>query len=200
MFKSYVERKDDLALTFNVDYWDYLGWKDTLASRKNSDRQRAYSKARGDGMVYTPQVVVNGITHVKGSDRTAIDGAIEKKARAFLDSQVPVRMWGEKGNLVIDVGPPRGTSLSAAEGATIWLAVVQRQVEVAIKQGENSGRKLVYYNIVREMTPVGMWSGKPSTIRLERQAVMRPETDSCAVLIQQGQGGPIIGAAWLANW
>ena len=65
---------DVVALTYPVDYWDYLGWKDTMATPRNGDRQRSYAKARGDGAVYTPQAVVNGTMHVIGSDlRNSLD-------------------------------------------------------------------------------------------------------------------------------
>ena len=59
-----------LVMSLPIDYWDYLGWKDTLANPGHTKRQRAYSKARGDREVYTPQVVVNGMAHVLGSDRS----------------------------------------------------------------------------------------------------------------------------------
>src|SRR6185369_13617653 len=65
-----------IVLSLPVDYWDYLGWKDTLALPGHTNRQRAYSKARGDREVYTPQVVVNGVKHVLGSDKTAIENAV----------------------------------------------------------------------------------------------------------------------------
>src|SRR5215470_4237706 len=60
-----------VALSLPIDYWDYLGWKDTLAKPAHSARQRAYASARGDRAVYTPQVVVNGSVHVQGSDKAA---------------------------------------------------------------------------------------------------------------------------------
>ena len=65
-----AKRDDVIALSFSVDYWDYLGWKDTLANPKFTERQRAYAKARGDGAIYTPQVIVNGVAHVNGSDES----------------------------------------------------------------------------------------------------------------------------------
>ena len=76
LLESYADRPDVVALTLPVDYWDYLGWKDTLASPKFSARQRTYAKARGDGRVYTPQVVINGLQHAVGSSATDIDRAI----------------------------------------------------------------------------------------------------------------------------
>src|SRR6266850_2215248 len=65
-----------IALSLPIDYWDYLGWKDTLADSRFSARQKAYSHVRGDRNLYTPQMVVNGSTHVIGSDRARIEGAI----------------------------------------------------------------------------------------------------------------------------
>src|SRR6516225_4634971 len=65
-----------IAMSMPIDYWDYLGWKDTLADARFSARQKAYSRVRGDREVYTPQVIVNGSAHVVGSDRAAIENAI----------------------------------------------------------------------------------------------------------------------------
>src|SRR5919201_326871 len=62
-----------IALSMPIDYWDYLGWKDTLADSRFSARQRAYSRTRGDREVSTPQAVVNGEVHVIGSDRSSIE-------------------------------------------------------------------------------------------------------------------------------
>jgi len=90
-----------------------------------------------------------------------------------------------------------GTSKSKVVQATIWLAVVQKSVEVAVKGGENKGKTLTYYNVVRELTPVGAWSGKAATIQLLRSAFMRTDIEDIIVLIQESDYGPIIGAAWL---
>src|SRR5579864_4014381 len=65
-----------IALSMPIDYWDYLGWKDTLADARFSARQKAYSRMRGDRDVYTPQAIVNGSAHVVGSDRAGIERAI----------------------------------------------------------------------------------------------------------------------------
>src|SRR3954462_2077349 len=81
-----------IALSMPIDYWDYLGWKDTLADSRFSARQRAYSRMRGDREVYTPQVVVNGSTHVVGSDRTGIESAIGKTDTGTGVMSVPVTM------------------------------------------------------------------------------------------------------------
>lgn len=192
LLKSYTDRSDVIALTLPVDYWDYLGWKDTFSSPRNSQRQRDYATRRGDGAVYTPQVVVNGRLHVVGTSKSDIDAAI-KTLSLQQPLKVPISMNSEGGTLVIKIGASQdGASI---RDATVWLAVVQKKGEVEIGQGENTGRTLTYHNVVREMSAVGMWNGLPGEIRLARRSVMWRQTDRCVVLIQHGSGGPILGAA-----
>lgn len=192
LLKSYVARPDVLALSMPVDYWDYLGWKDTLANAKFSHRQKAYSKFRGDGRVYTPQIVVNGRMHVNGGSAAEIDRAIADEGAKLEKSRVATEIRSENGQLVISIG-------AAADGspykeANVWLACVQREAEVPVRAGENRGRTLVYYNVVREITPIGMWSGAAQTMRIDKDTVAQPGADLYAVLIQHGKGGPLIGA------
>ena len=192
VLEKLAARKDVIALSLPVDYWDYLGWKDTLANPKFSARQKYYAKERGDGRVYTPQMVVSGLTHVIGSSPEAIDGAIKATEAKFTASRVPVKVRTEKGRIVIETGDaPEG---SAAREATIWMAMERRKAEVKIERGENRGRTVTYSNVVRELTPIGMWSGKAGVLELNRDAVVEPGNETCVVLIQAGKGGPIIGA------
>ena len=79
VLNTIAHRKDVIALTLPVDYWDYLGWKDTNASPRFTERQRAYAKSRGDGLIYTPQAVVNGLVHVNGASQHDVEQAIGKK-------------------------------------------------------------------------------------------------------------------------
>ena len=78
LFVKLAKRSDLIVLTMPVDYWDYLGWKDTLATPGNTARQKAYAKSRGDGQVYTPQAVINGQIHVNGSSESQIENALRK--------------------------------------------------------------------------------------------------------------------------
>jgi hypothetical protein len=186
-------RDDIIAISLSVDYWDYLGWKDTLAKPKFSERQKAYAKMLSNGMAYTPQAVVNGTAHVNGSDEHKIEWAIDKMATAFAGSRVPVRLSAVDGKLVVDIGAaPQGT---VGKEATVWLAVIAKSVDVAIARGENRGRTITYSNVVRELMPIGTWSGKPMTVQLERHSFMLEGAGRCAVLVQQGRAGPIVGAA-----
>lgn len=188
LLAEYAERNDVLALSYSVDYWDYLGWRDTLASPRFTKRQKAYASARGDGQVYTPQVVVNGVTHAIGSSRPAIESAIASTESQHAKSWVPIRMGVDADMLDIEVP-------AAANGgeATIWLLVVARRIEVNVKRGENSGRTLSYCNVVRDITPVGMWNGEAARVRVDRRAFVPSNADMLTVVLQRRSAGAILG-------
>lgn len=193
LMETLAQRKDLVALSFSVDIWDYLGWKDTLASPKFTYRQRTYATARGDGNVYTPQAVVNGMVHVIGSDKAAIEHALKQTRRPVADDGISLSAKADGAVLKISAGTAASPDLA---NGTLWLVTVRPKVDVNIKSGENSGRTLTYFNVVREMTPVGMWSGAPTTVDLPAGDVLRPD-ETCAVLLQKGKGGPILAGTWL---
>lgn len=198
MLKTYAEDPTVLALSLPVDYWDYLGWKDTFASPRNTDRQRAYAKARGDGAIYTPQLIVNGSLHVNGASKADIDNAIDLTSKNVSVPHVSIRIWQEANTINITVGgaePGR-----EFREATIWLALIQPQGTVAVERGENAGNTLTYTNIVHELTPIGLWKGFPVRIQIPRAAVMRADTQKSVVFLQEGKAGPILGAAWAGLW
>jgi hypothetical protein len=193
---TYAKRPDIIALTLPVDYWDYLGWKDTLADAKFTARQRAYAKSRGDGRIYTPQIVVNGLAHANGAHANEIEHAIAKTAGKLSGTRIPVRVTSDDGKIVIDVG-------AVAEGdrtrdGAVWLAFLRKEVQVPVRTGENQGQMLTYYNVVREWKQAGTWTGRPMTFQVDRQTV-KSDVDGCAVLLQGGMTGPIVGAAYLAK-
>jgi hypothetical protein len=194
---KYAAHKDVIALSLPVDYWDYLGWKDTLAKPKFAARQKYYAKARGDGRVYTPQMVVNGRTHVVGSAAESIDAAIESTAKDLEANRVPVTIRVDGKHLIVETGTaPPGASIHEA---TIWLAMVHRQYDIKIERGENRGKTIKYVNVVRELSPIGVWMGKPDTLEISRDAVAEPGNEMCVVLLQVGKAGPIVGAASVAG-
>src|SRR5215470_18259821 len=92
-----------IALSMPIDYWDYLGWKDTLADSRFSARQKAYSKMRGDREVYTPQAVVNGSVHVIGSERASIEEAIGATRKEDGVMSIPVTMTQSGKQLTVSV-------------------------------------------------------------------------------------------------
>ena len=193
LLESYTKRDDVIALSVPVDYWDRLGWKDTYASRDHTARQQDYASARRDGQIYTPQVVVSGSAHVVGSSRSAIDNAIAAVKKSLRDSQVAVSVREEGGALVVQVGPaPVGAAISDAR---LLLATIQDAGTVSIRRGENANRDVTYHNIVRSLTIIGTWAGTPSTLRVAKSEFSVAGTQSLVVLLQNGKGGPILGAA-----
>lgn len=196
LLAKYAARDDVLALSFNVDIWDRLGWKDTLASHENTERQRAYAVSRGDGNVYTPQVVIDGREHAVGSDERAIEAAIASQANQLT---VPVTMTPSDDAVTVSIGAAPG---SDTPHATLWVVMYDRSDTVAIDHGENSGRTITYSNVVRKLRPVAMWKGEAMTIDLPRSEMERAGVRRCAVLLQterEGLPGPIIGAAALPD-
>jgi hypothetical protein len=182
-----------IALSYSVDYWNYLGWRDTLSSAVNSDRQRDYARMRGDGSVYTPQIVVDGILHVNGSNEAAIEMARRNAAGRLRDVSVPVRMHAEGDTLVIGVGAAPDNS--DKRSATIWLAIAKAQATVSITRGENSGKTLSYFHPVKELTPIGMWQGDAMTLRLPLKDLKTMGGDCLVAMLQVENAGPILGAA-----
>ena len=198
LLKSYVARDDVLALSLPVDYWDNLGWKDTLGSPKNSQRQYDYAHQRGDRSVYTPQIVVNGVAHVPGYDRRRIDQEIEAANLSLRRELITMSINSVGETIQVSVSP-------AKEGAqyrsgTLWLVLYSKLETVSIGAGENAGRTLSYVNVVREMMPVGMWHGDADRITLPRADIMNRGHEGCAVLLQAGMAGPILGAAVMDSW
>ncbi len=182
-----------LTLSFSVDYWDYLGWRDTLGSPANSERQREYAKARGDGRVYTPQAVVDGLLHVNGADERLVLDAIDAAKVRLRDVRVPVKARAEGDTLVIDIGDAQENSHS--RDATVWLAIAKEKETVPISRGENRGRTITYRHPVREISPVGMWKGEAMSIRLPLKDLKTMGGDCLVALVQVSNGGPILGAA-----
>jgi hypothetical protein len=181
-----------VALSVPIDYWDYLGWKDTLASPGHSARQRAYARARGDRQVYTPQIVVNGTTHVLGSDHTAVERAIAQTDRNTSIMSVPVLLSVGGSNLDVKVAAAKDRS-----GGEVWLCPLAKSVPVEIGRGENRGHTVTYHNVVRHWLKLGDWSGTDLVWSVPLSEIAA-DSDAAAVMVQQGtheKPGAILGAA-----
>jgi hypothetical protein len=191
-----------LIMTLPVDYWDYLGWKDTLAQHGHSNRQRAYAETRGDREIYTPQVVVNGIVHVLGSDKAAIDGAIAQTRRSAAPLTLPLTMSVAGGKVTVTVP----AAMDAHNSGEVWLCPITSKVPVVIDRGENRGNTLTYYNVVRRWVKLGDWSGKAQTFNtpvadLANAKVSLQDVDRLTVMVQSGgaaKPGLMLGAASVA--
>lgn len=182
-----------VVMSVPIDYWDYLGWKDTLADPAHSARQRAYAHMRGDRQVYTPQIVVNGATHVVGSDHSAIERAIVQTDRNPAIMSVPVLLSLSGHSL--DVKIEGGNAHTAGE---VWLCPLAKSVSVAIGRGENRGRTVTYHNVVRHWLKLGDFSGSDLSWSVPISEIEADDSDAAAVFVQQGtreKPGLILGAA-----
>ena len=186
-----------IALSMPIDYWDYLGWKDTLADARFSARQQAYSRVRGDRGVYTPQVVVNGSVHLIGSDRTGIEEAIGDTRKADGVMSVPVSMALAGKQITVSVAASNKSP--AAMHGEVWICSIAKEVSIAIGRGENRGREVTYHNVVRNLLKVGDWNGSAGNWSVPLENISREGVDAAAVYVQDGnrdKPGPMLGAAY----
>jgi hypothetical protein len=157
LMQDWLKQPNIIPISLHVDYWDYLGWKDTLSRKGHGIRQQDYARNSGKREVYTPQVVVNGKFMVVGSDRAAVEKALEKGRR-----MPSVAIQAEKnkaGNWQIKV-----PAMAGFEGeAKLVLCRYDAQHEVAIERGENSGKTLNYLNVARSWGDLGRWKGQSAS-------------------------------------
>ena len=183
-----------IPLSLAIDYWDYLGWKDTLAIPGHTRRQRAYSQMRGDRDIYTPQAVVNGVAQAIGSDLRQIEDAVAQSYVNAAPLSVPLKVTVAGGRITVTVPP--GDNEPPSE---IWLCPVSGQVSIDVARGENRGHTMTYTNVVRRWIKLGTWDGKSeTTVTVPVDAVKFEGIDAFAVLVQGGtaeQPGAIVGAS-----
>lgn len=193
MLASLARKADVVAVSFPVDYWDYIGWKDTLASPAFAARQKAYAAVHGEQHVYTPEIVVNGLAGVVGSDRQEVEEAILASKGREGALTLPMRLSHSNGAIIIDVGEGEG-----GPAEVVALRVV-RSKAVHIGRGENAGRNVTYTNVVRAIDKLGEWTGSTATFRLPETG---EEGEGYVILLQKGpleKPGVILSAAKTAG-
>jgi hypothetical protein len=179
---QFVSDPSLIPISLPIDYWDYLGWKDTLADPRNSARQRAYSRVRGDREVFTPQVVVNGSVYALGSDKDAIETAIALSRKSGMTLSLPVTIGVADGRVLVSV-PGGGEGHSLAE---VWICGLLKAATVAIGRGENRGKTITYHNVARHWVKLGTWNGKSETWNVPIQDFGDEGIDEAAVMVQGG--------------
>ncbi len=180
-----ARRPDVVALSLHVDYWDYIGWRDPFASPATTARQRAYAHSLGKSMVYTPQMVIDGEVDEVGSDRA---GVLRKISAARRDKIAVAFRQDAAGEWRVALP---AAARQPTEPASVWLAVFDREHATPVKRGENAGAMLKNYNVVREWRRLGTWNAAPVELPLGPL----PGGDGCAVIVQAGETGPVLGAA-----
>lgn len=181
------ENDDILALSFHVDYWDYIGWSDTFAAPKNNMRQKTYARRFHERMVYTPQMVIQGKTAMVGHREPKVNAALvsarDKQARADLSLQ-------RHGDVLTISVQPTGAPVGETE---FHLIRFSPEAVVQIGRGENAGRRLQYTNVVMSWDVIGVWNGANTT------EITAPITGDlpAAVLLQERDQGAVLAAAAL---
>jgi len=186
-----VQEGDVLALGFHVDYWNYLGWEDTLSSPANTERQYGYARSLNRKSVYTPQAVINGRDHVNGSDHGAIRAKLKGLAAEGQGLTIPVDVKTDGEGLTVRIGGGTGKGHVVA-------VYYDRATTVEIASGENTGKSITYHNSVRDLETIGMWSGKAMSFELPASVLAAHPGGGLAVLLQsvspRGTPGVILGA------
>ena len=191
-------RGDMLALAWHVDYWDYIGWKDSFARPENAKRQRAYAASLGSKDVYTPQAIINGHEDVVGSRGTDVVRALE--ALAGSGGGLTVAMNAELKDGVLNISIPANDH---SADTTLWMIYFKDHAQVSVERGELAGQTLDYTNIVSDVEMIGMVGNKPLEASFAMKDIAGRGFSSVALILQkvtnQGTPGPIVGAAMIRD-
>lgn len=186
IFSELAQDEDIIPLALHVDYWDYLGWRDVFGSPAYSDRQRAYAHARGERMVYTPQMVIGGMDQVVGSRGMKVAKLLRKHAERELPVDLTLARQGDE----IAV---RAEAEGELPEMIVLMVTYLPEATIEIERGENAGRTITYNNIVQDMVPLGTWDGQG----VFTATAPAPEGKPVVVLVQAEGAGPIMGASRL---
>ena len=178
-----------LVLAWHVDYWDYLGWKDTLGVSGASERQRSYAAGFQSASVYTPQAVVNGATGLVGSK----EGQIRSALNTVPFEGVAVTLKREGGG--ISVSLPKA-EFNGVKTVVELINFAPKSV-VEIERGENAGESVTYQNAVRKVTKLGVWNGEATSFEGPAAKANQGSAVLIRTLLSSGEAGPVIGAAVL---
>jgi hypothetical protein len=182
-----ARRPDIVALSFHVDYWDYIGWKDRFATKDTTERQRIYARTLNQRYVYTPEMVVDGRVNQPGTDSSEITGMLADARRQSTVRATPALTRTADGSLRIGLAAAK-----IEKPADILLFVYDRRHSTPVARGENEGRRIDNFNVVRRFERLSSWNGAEAawTVAADR---FTPD-QGLAVLVQQANQGPVFGA------
>lgn len=193
-----ADRDDVVTVAYHVDYWNYMGWQDTLSAKENTERQYGYAKTLGIKNVFTPQIVLNGIRSTKLTDPDRIVDELGSLRGTREGMPVKISAVLSPQEMTIDIG---GNAVPGTEKADVMIAYFRKHSPVEIQKGENQGKTIVYRNAVTKLETVGIWEGKALTVKLPAALLAKRGFDGCAILLQShdanGNPGRILGAAAL---
>ncbi len=184
-----AEYDNVIALALHVDYWDYLGWKDSFANPAFSARQRRYARNWNERSVYTPQIVVQGVEYMVGSRGDAVQRQIMQYEEHNVTVNVSITFSNGSATITIE---PQGQNVAPC---AIYLVGYSDGAEITIERGELRGRTLHYTNIVKSWETIANWDGRSSiSLRAENLSDL-----NYVVIVQEAGQGPILAAARVTN-
>jgi len=193
-----ADRADVVTVAYHVDYWNYMGWQDTLSAKENTERQYGYAKTLGIRNVFTPQIVLNGMRSTKQTDPDRIVHELGGLRGTREGMPIKISAVLSPQEMTINVG---AGSVSGVAKADVVVAYFRKRSPVEIQKGENQGKTITYRNAVTKIETVGMWEGKAMTVKLPAALLAKRGFDGCAILLQahDANGNParILGAAAL---
>jgi hypothetical protein len=173
-----------IALSLHVDYWDYIGWKDTFGNAAFSKRQKAYAKAEGSRMIYTPQIIVEGSDRVQGNDVLAVADAIRRHMMAPDAVRLQAERMGDQVLIRAEADPPLNRM------ARVQLVRYQPEATVTIERGENAGRQITYHNIVTDWQVMAEWPGQAPFMMMADA----PGSEPVVVIVQADGPAEVLAA------
>ena len=174
-----------IALALHVDYWDYIGWKDSFASPKFTDRQRAYAHAKGSKTIYTPQFIIGGRDRVIGPE----PGEVAARIVEMMQHSDRVDLWLERDGDLVSIRAVAVKPLSGQMRVQLVRYLPNHMVDIAT--GENAGHKIKYHNIVTSWSTLGVWDGSSDFVT----KADAPGDQPIVVIVQSEGFGPIVAAA-----
>jgi hypothetical protein len=146
---TYASKENIIALSFHVDYWDRLGWKDPFSAKGYTKRQYNYASAL-NASVYTPQLVINGRTEMVGSNANKISETITKVLHEAPGAELSIKSVDDE-NGQVNISFDASGNLT---NAVLNIALVEKQTTTEIKAGENNGVTLDNFNVVRNFKTI----------------------------------------------
>jgi len=183
-------RDDVVVLSYHVSYWDYIGWQDPFATEETTQRQYDYAEALRQRNVYTPQMVIGGRTHVVGSDVKSVLNAVESVGDGLTRGpQIAIARVGQRFR--VSLGSARYDG-----AADVLLVRYDSRHDTPVSRGENRGRTMTNFNVVRDVRKIGTWNGEETQIMLNDAALTTAHgQDGCAVIVQAPNTGPVFAVA-----
>ncbi len=176
-------------LSYHIDYWNNLGWKDKFSSPENSKRQQQYAQTL-HSQVYTPQLIVNGKKELIGSDQNAVENALQSALLSSDNTKIDLSAKISEKEINVNFNAAQNDSQNK-----LLITLVEKKSSTNVQRGENEGRHLIHWQIVHQQHQISLkntFEGK-TTFKLPEN--FNPNNWEIIGLIQNMKTGEIRGSA-----